>query len=186
EHEHAPCPDGQPSRPLREHRLDCAPAVLRACEEGAENDHHGRSDWKCRAHDVVDELVGIQGREAHDGAVAAASCERVKREVPIGGVDEDGDSGDDAGPDEEPRSQSTLTPFRSDGCDHDPCFSPVSWKKTSSSDLSNGRSSLTPMPALVRLRLISPLFFGLVLRLMTPSTRMMASALLMSFRLSFS
>src|SRR5439155_44511 len=97
-------------------------------------------------------------------------------EVPVGGVDQNCDSGYDAGPDEETRSHSTFTPFRFDGCDHDPCFSPVSWKKTSSSDLSNGRSSLTPMPAVVRLRLISTLFSALVLRRIAPSWRLIASA----------
>src|SRR5713226_9541388 len=99
----------------------------------------------------------------------------MKREVPIGGVDQDCHSGYDAGRDEESRPQAVLTPFSFDGCDHDPCFSPVSWKKTSSSDLSNGRSSLTPIPAAVSCLLISRLFPGSVFRWMAPFCLLTAS-----------
>src|SRR5690242_18820266 len=100
----------------------------------------------------------------------------MQSQVPVDGVDQDRDAGDDARRHEEGRSKSTLAPFGFDGCDHDPCFSPVSWKKTSSSDLSNGRSSLTPTPAFMSWRLISALFAGFVLRRMAPSWRLIAAA----------
>src|SRR6266478_10222338 len=100
----------------------------------------------------------------------------MQRQVPIGGVDQDCHSGDDAGRDEECRPQAVLTPFGFDGCDHDPCFSPVSWKKTSSSDLSYGRSSLTPTPAPTSSRLMSMLCVGSVARWMKPSWRLTAVA----------
>src|SRR5437899_1499915 len=79
------------------------------------------------------------------------------------------DAGDESGPDQESRPKAILAPLGFDGRDHDPCFSPVSWKKTSSSDLSKGRSSLTSTPAAMSMRLTWTLFSGFVLRWMAPS-----------------
>src|SRR5207245_3984880 len=158
-------PHGQAPWTLREHGLQRAPAELRSREDRANDDGHGGADRKGRPHDAVDELVGIEGRDV-DGAVPRRVG--VKRQVPVEAVDERRDARHHSAGDDERRPKSTLTRFRPDGCDHDPCFSPVSWKKTSSSDLSNGRSSLTPIPASVSLRLISMLFSGLTFRWIAP------------------
>src|SRR5207248_1085110 len=160
-------------RALCEHRFECAPPEFRSGEQRADDDRDRGTDGEGRAHHEVDELVGVEGQ---DVGRAIARLRGVQREVPAEEVDEDGDPRDDARGHEKRGPKSTLTPFRLDGCDHDPCFSPVSWKKTSSSDLSNGRSSLTPMPAATSWRLMSTLLLGLVLRWSAPSWRLITSA----------
>src|SRR5260370_39034164 len=90
------------------------------------------------------------------------------RLVPLGRVEEHHDARDEAVRNQERRAKSVLTPFSLDACDHDPCFSPVSWKKASSSDLSIGLNSLTPMPAAMSRVLISRVPAGSVFRLVAP------------------
>src|ERR1700730_6875255 len=96
----------------------------------------------------------------------------MKGLVPLDRVDERDDSGDEACGDQERRPHSVLAPFSFDACDHDPCFSPVSWKKASSSDLSIGLNSLTPMPAAISRLLISRLPAGSVCNLNEPFCRL--------------
>src|SRR5207245_7851984 len=104
--------------------------------------------------------------------------------VPVGGVDEGHQGRHAARGHEEGRPEAVLPPLRFDGFDHDPCFSPVSWKKTSSSDLSYGRSSLTPTPAPTSSRLMSMLCVGSVARWMKPSWRLTAAAPNIRLRIS--
>src|SRR5260370_28617229 len=98
------------------------------------------------------------------------------RLVPLGRVEEHHDARDESGRHEEGRAKSILAPLSFDACDHDPCFSPVSWKKASSSDLSIGLNSLTPMPAAMSRPLISRLPAGSVLSLIEPFCRLTAAA----------
>src|SRR5260370_37750973 len=98
------------------------------------------------------------------------------RLVPLGRVEAHHDARDEAARNQERRAKSVLTPFSLDACDHDPCFSPVSWKKASSSDLSIGLNSLTPMPAAMSRVLISRVPAGSVLSLIEPFCMLTAAA----------
>src|SRR5260370_17036987 len=156
---------------------ECGPGKLRS-----EDNRDCRADGKGCAHHEVDELVGEQGEDGDDSAAVSGS--RVQRLVPVEAVHEHRDPRDETRGHEERRPESELAPLRFDGCDHDPCFSPVSWKKTSSSDFSYGRSSLTPTPAPTSSRLMSMLCMGSVARWMKPSSRLTAPA--PNIRLRFS
>src|SRR6202521_2059362 len=164
-------PCGEAPRALRKGCLHRAPGVFGPGDQRAEDDGYRRSERESRAHDVVDDLVRVKRQQRH----GLPGRPRVERLVPADSVEEHSDPRDDAGRDEKCRPITILTPFSFDGCDHDPCFSPVSWKKTSSSDLSYGRSSLTPTPDAMSWRLISMLCPGSVLRWKNPSSRTTAS-----------
>src|SRR6266567_8565828 len=168
EHDHAPRPCGHAAGPLSEDRLQGAPRVLGSREQGAEHYGHRRAEREPGAEDIVDKVCRVERRERDDPLSFAG----MGGQVPVSAVDENCDAGDESGPDQESRPKAILAPLGFDGCDHDPCFSPVSWKKASSSDLSNGLSSLTPMPAATSRLLISTLPAGSVCSLMAPSCRL--------------
>src|SRR5713101_3419715 len=174
EHNGAAGPHGQAAGMLREHGFQGSPPEFGAGEQRSEDNRDRRADGKCCPHDGVDELVGIESEDGDESA--AISSSRVQGLVPVEAVHQHRDARDETRGHEERRSESELSPLRFDGCDHDPCFSPVSWKKTSSSDLSNGRSSLTPTPAPTSSRLMSMLCAGSVARWMKPSWRLTAAA----------
>src|SRR6266849_3074678 len=175
-------PHGQAPRALGEHGLQGSPTEFGAGKLRAEDTCDRRADGKCCAHHEVDKLVGEAGEDGDDSAAVSGS--RVQRLVPVEAVHEQRDPRDEARGHEERRPESQLAPLRFDGCDHDPCFSPVSWKKTSSSDLSYGRSSLTPTPAPTSSRLMSMLWVGSVARWMKPSWRLTAAAPNIRLRIS--
>src|SRR6266851_4509008 len=162
----------EPARPLGEDGLQSSPRVLGARDQRAQHDGHGGSEREAGAHDVVDELIREQGQYRH----RLTRSPWMSRLVPLGRVEEHHDARDETGRNQERRAKSVLTPFSFDACDHDPCFSPVSWKKASSSDLSIGLNSLTPMPAAVSRLLISSVLEGSVLSLIEPFCMLTAAA----------
>src|SRR6266849_8715642 len=170
-HDHATHQGGQAARMLGEYGLQGSPRVLRACGERAQHEGHRGPKREAGAHDVVDKLIRIQDQYL-DGLTRSPGMGRL---VPLGRVKEHHDACDEAGGDQEGRPKTVLAPFRFDAGDHDPCFSPVSWKKASSSDLSNGLNSLTPMPAAMSRLLISRLPAGSVCKRMKPSFRLTAA-----------
>src|SRR5712691_10931791 len=169
--DHATGKRREPSRPLGEDSLQRAPRVFRAGDERAQHDGHCCPEREAGAHDVVDELV----REQSQYRYRLARSPGMRRLIPLGRVKEHHDARDEAGRNQEGRAKSVLTPFRFDACDHDPCFSPVSWKKASSSDLSIGLNSLTPIPAAMSRLLISRLPAGLALSRIEPFCRLTAA-----------
>src|SRR5713101_3350072 len=171
EDDHASGPSGHATRTLCEHGLESPPRILRSCKDGAEHYRHGCTQRPTGAQHVAHKMRWIQRRQRH-GPLRGP---RIQGLVPVAPVEQHGDARDESRAHQECRAKTVLAPLGLDGCDHDPCFSPVSWKKTSSSDLSNGRSSLTPMPTAVSLRFISRLFCGLVLRRIAPSWRLIAA-----------
>src|SRR5712692_4569984 len=170
--DHATGQRREPSGPLAEDGLQSSPRVLGAGDQRAQHKSHRGSEREAGPHDVVDELVGVQGQDRH-GVPDTAGMGRL---VPLGRVEKHVDARDESCRHEEGRAKSILAPLSFDACDHDPCFSPVSWKKASSSDLSIGLNSLTPMPAAMSRLLISSVPEGSVLSLIEPFCRLTAAA----------
>src|SRR5262249_16376394 len=150
-----------PSWPLCEDRPQGSPAVLAACREPAQHQRHGSAQRHYAVHQVLDQAARIQSllEEGCPRRLAGSGPRVLDVTDPIHQRDYGQQTADR---DQVSGAPSQLAPLCFDDSDHDPCSSPVSWKKTSSSDFWIGRSSLTTTPAAANLVLRSALRSGSV------------------------